>query len=41
MLQKHDHLLSTMNVFDAYWKEEVEDSINGYSSLLEEVADAI
>ena len=28
-------------VFDADWKEEVEDSVNGYSSLSEEVADAI
>ena len=34
MLQKHNQLLRKMsvymnNVFDAYWKEEVEDSVSG------------
>ena len=28
-------------MFDAYWKEEVEDNVNGYSSLSEEVADSL
>ena len=28
------------SVFDANWKEEVEDNVNGYSSLSEEVEDA-
>ena len=44
MLQKHYQLLSKMNmdsVFDAYWKEEVEDSVSGHSSLSEEVVDAL
>ena len=27
-------------VFDADWKEKVEDNVNGYSSLSEEVSDA-
>ena len=42
MLQRHYQLLSKMSVdsvFDAHWKEEVEDNVNGYSSLSEEVAD--
>ena len=29
------------SVFDAHWKEEVEDNVNGYSSLAEEVADIL
>ena len=39
VLQKHYQLLSKMSVdseFDADWKEEVEDSLGGYSSLSEE-----
>ena len=43
VLQKHYQLLSKMSVdseFDADWKEEVEDSVGGYSSLLEEAGDA-
>ena len=39
VLQKHYQLLSKMSVdseFDADWKEEVEDSVGGYSSLSEE-----
>ena len=35
----HYQLLSKMSVdsvFDAYWKEEVEENVNGYSSLSEE-----
>ena len=39
VLQKHYQLLSKMSVdsvFDANWKEEVEDSVNVYSSLSEE-----
>ena len=43
VLQKHYQLLSKMSVdseFDAGWKEEVEDSVGGYSSLSEEVGDA-
>ena len=43
MLQKHYKLLSKMSVdsvFDADWKEEVEDSVGGYSSLSEEAGDA-
>ena len=43
MLQKHYQLLSKMSVdseFDADWKEEVEDSVGGYSSLSEEAGDA-
>ena len=39
MLQKHHQLLSKMSVdseFNADWKEEVEDSVGGYSSLSEE-----
>ena len=28
-------------VFDAEWKEEVEDNVNGYSSLSEEVTDSL
>ena len=44
MLQRHYQLLSKMSmdsVFDADWKEEVEDNVNGYSSLSEEVADSV
>ena len=44
MLQKHYQLLSKMSVdseFDADWKEEVEDSVGGYSSLSEEAGDAV
>ena len=44
MLQRHYQLLNKMSVdgvFDANWKEEVEDNVNGYSSLSEEVADAL
>ena len=43
-LQRHYQLLSTMSVdgvFDADWKEEVEDNVNGYSSLSEEVMDSL
>ena len=29
------------SVFDAYWKEEVEENVNGYSSLSEEVTDSL
>ena len=29
------------SVFDANWKEKVEDTVSGYSSLPEEVADAL
>ena len=39
VLQKHYQLLSKMSVdseFDADWKEEVEESVGGYSSLSEE-----
>ena len=42
VLQKH--LLSKMSVdseFDTNWKEEVEDSVSSYSSLSEEVGDAL
>ena len=44
MLQRHYQLLSKMSVdgvFDANWKEEVEDNVNGYSSLSEEVTDSL
>ena len=44
MLQRHYHLLSKMSVdsvFDASCKEEVEDSVNVYSSLSEESTDAL
>ena len=44
MLQRHYQLLSRMSVdsvFDANWKEEVEDNVNGYSNLSEEVADSV
>ena len=44
MLQRHYQLLSKMcvdSVFDANWKEEVEDNVNGYSSLSDEVADSL
>ena len=43
VLQKHYQLLSKISVdseFDADWKEEVEDSVGGYSSLSEEAGDA-
>ena len=29
------------SVFDADWKEEVEDNVKGYSSLSEEVTDSL
>ena len=29
------------SVFDADWKEEVEDNVNGYSSLSEKVTDSL
>ena len=44
MLQRHYQLLSKMSVdsvFDAYWKEEAEENVNGYSSLSEEVTDSL
>ena len=44
MLQRHYQLLIKMSVdsvFDANWKEEVKDNVNGYSSLSEEVADVL
>ena len=44
MLQRHYQLLSKMSVdgvFDANWKEEVEDNVNGYSSLSEEVTNSL
>ena len=44
VLQKHYQLLSKMSVdseFDADWKEEVEDSVDGYSSVSEEAGDVI
>ena len=44
MLQRHYQLLSKMSVdsvFDANWKEEVEDNVNGYSNMSEEVADSV
>ena len=44
MLQRHYHFLSKMivdGVFDADWKKEVEDNVNGYSSLSEEVANSL
>ena len=43
VLQKHYQLLSKMSVdgvFDAHWKEEVEDSVSGYSSLSEQAGGA-
>ena len=43
VLQKHYQLLSKMSVdsvFDADWKEVVEDSVGGYSNLSEEAWDA-
>ena len=33
--------MSVDSVFDADWKEEVGDNVNGYSSLSEEVADSV
>ena len=46
MLQKYYQVLSKMSVdsvFDVNWKEEVEDSVSGYtcSSLSEEAGDAL
>ena len=44
MLQRHYQLFSKMSVdsvFDVNWKEEVENNVNGYSSLSEEVADSV
>ena len=43
VLQRHYQLFSKSvdSVFDAHWKEEVEDNVNGYSSLSEEVADSV
>ena len=44
MLQKHYQLLSKMSVdsvFDAHWKEKVEDSVSGYSNMSEEAGDAL
>ena len=44
VLQRHYQLLSKVSVdgvFDANWKEEVEDNVNGYSSLSMEVADSL
>ena len=40
VMQRHYQRLSKMSVdsvFDANWKEEVEENVNGYSSLSEEV----
>ena len=44
VLQRHYQILSKMNVnsvFDADWKEEVENNVNDYSSLSEEVTDSL
>ena len=44
IFQKHYQLLIKMSVdrvFDKNWKEEVEDSVSGYSSLSEEVLDGL
>ena len=44
VLQRYYQFFSMMNVesvFDANWKEEVEDNVNGYSSLSKEVADVL
>ena len=44
VLQRHYQLLSKMSVdsvFDANWKEEVEENVKGYSSLSEEVTDSL
>ena len=44
VLQRHYQLLSKMSVnsvFDADWKVEVEENVNGYSSLSEEVTDSL
>ena len=44
VLQRHYQLMSKMSVdivFDADWKEEVENNVNGYSSLSEEVEDSV
>ena len=39
----YQHLseMSVDSVFDADWKDKVENSVSGYSSLLDEVADAL
>ena len=44
MLHRHYQLLSKMSVesvFDADWKEEVEENVKGYSSMSEEVTDSL
>ena len=44
MLQRNYQLLSKMSVdsvFDAYWKEEVEENVNCYSNLSVEVTDSL
>ena len=44
VLQRNYQLLSKISVdsvFDVHWKKEVEDNVNGYSSLSEEVADSV
>ena len=45
VLQRHYQLFSKMSVphsvFVAHWKEEVEDNVNGHSSLSEEVTDSV
>ena len=44
VLQRHYQLLSKMGVdgvFCSDWKEEVEENVNGYSSLSEEVTDSL
>ena len=43
LLQNHYQLLSKMSVdsvFDADWKEKIEDSVSSYSSLSKEAGDA-
>ena len=44
VLQRHYQHLSKMSVdsvFDADWKEKVEDNVNGYNILSEEIADSV
>ena len=44
VLQRHHQPLSKMSVdsvFDADWKEKVEDNVNGYNILSEEVAESV
>ena len=44
VLQRHYQILSKMSVnsvFDADWMEEVENNVNGYSSLSEEATDSL